>query len=229
MIFIYIRHGEPIYNPDSLTELGKVQAEDIAEYLSHKTIHQIFSSTSNRAIETALPTARRFNKEITYLDFANEHHVWKNLTTDTEDGKRWLFQSKEMKELFHTQTIIDLGMKWYNHLEFENTSFKFEIHRIQSESDQFFTSLGYQHLGNGKYKVLNDNDDCNVMFAHQGFGLAFLSLLLSIPYPHFCTHFDLGHAEITTIEFKNEGGYSYPKVLSLSNNKHLQRAMLKSL
>ena len=27
MIFYYVRHGEPIYNPDSLTEYGHAQAE----------------------------------------------------------------------------------------------------------------------------------------------------------------------------------------------------------
>jgi len=87
---------------------------------------------------------------------------------------------------------------------------------IQKQWSLFFTSLGYQHLGNNVCKVLHDYDDRVVLFAHHGFGYAFLSLLLNIPYPQFCTHFELGHAEITTIEFKNDNGYAYPKVLSLS-------------
>ena len=56
MLFIYIRHGEPIYDPDGLTELGKRQAEDVARHLKVEGVDKIFSSTSNRAIETALPT-----------------------------------------------------------------------------------------------------------------------------------------------------------------------------
>ena len=95
MLFIYIRHGEPIYDPDGLTELGKKQAEDVARYLEVEGVDKIFSSTSNRAIETALPTAKRLNKEITYLDFANEKHVWNNLTVNTKAGKVWLFQSQK--------------------------------------------------------------------------------------------------------------------------------------
>ncbi|MFA7106765.1 MAG: histidine phosphatase family protein [Candidatus Izemoplasmatales bacterium] len=217
MKFIYIRHGEPLYDPDSLTELGKKQAEEVAEYLAIKGVDQIFSSTSNRAIQTALPTANRLNKDITHLDFANEKHVWNNLTLSTPTGKVWLFQSKKIIDLFYTREITNLGMNWYEHPEFSNLSFKSEIVKLQNESNHFFKSLGYEYLGNGKYKVLKDNFDRVVMFAHQGFGYAFLSLLLNIPYPYFCTRFELGHAEITLIDFKNEEGYSYPKVVSLSN------------
>jgi probable phosphoglycerate mutase len=221
MLFIYIRHGEPIYDPDSLTELGKLQAENVAKRLSVIGVDKIFSSTSNRAIQTALPTAKSLDKEITYLEFSNEKHVWNNLTVDTPSGKVWLFQDKKIIELFHSQEIMDLGMKWYEHPEFDRKSYGEEMKRIQSESTRFFAGLGYQYLDNGKYKVVKENDDHVVMFAHQGFGFAFLSLLLNIPYPNFCTRFELGHAEITVIEFKNDGGYSYPKVISLSNNCHL--------
>jgi broad specificity phosphatase PhoE len=95
------------------------------------------------------------------------------------------------------------------------------MERIRKESDKFFLSLGYRHLGNGKYKVENSNDKRIALFAHQAFGLAFLSVLLSIPYPQFSTHFDMCHSGITAIEFKEENGYAYPRVLTLSNDSHL--------
>jgi probable phosphoglycerate mutase len=63
MLIIYIRHGEPTYDPDGLTELGKQQAEAVATSLSIDGVDQIFSSTSNRAILTAKPTAERLEKE----------------------------------------------------------------------------------------------------------------------------------------------------------------------
>ena len=34
MLLFYIRHGDPIYNPDSLTPLGHRQAESVAKRLS---------------------------------------------------------------------------------------------------------------------------------------------------------------------------------------------------
>jgi len=222
MQFIYIRHGEPTYDPDGLTELGKHQAEQVAQHLSLTGVDRIYSSTSMRAIMTARPTAMRLNKEISYVDFANEKHVWEKLTVDTPSGKRWLFQSQKIIELFHRPDMIELGMKWFEHPEFIHQSFKAELDRIQKESDVFFANLGYLHVGQSRYKVVNGNDDRVAFFAHQGFGYAFLSLLLNVPYPQWCTHFELGHAEITLIDFKDEGGYSYPKVLSLSNRSHLR-------
>ena len=56
MIFYYIRHGDPTYNPDSLTALGVRQAEALAKRLALYGLDNIYSSTSNRAIMTAKPT-----------------------------------------------------------------------------------------------------------------------------------------------------------------------------
>ena len=56
--------------------------------------------------------------------------------------------------------------------------------------------LGYEHIRfTGKYKVTKQNDKRIALFAHQGFGLAFLSCLLDIPYPMFCTHFEKASSE----------------------------------
>ena len=49
MLLFYVRHGDPIYNPDSLTPLGERQAEAIARRLALYGIDKIYSSTSTRA------------------------------------------------------------------------------------------------------------------------------------------------------------------------------------
>ena len=59
------------------------------------------------------------------------------------------------------------------------------------------------------------------LFAHQGFGLAFLSSLLDIPYPLFSSHFDIGHSGMTVIEFSEAPGETVPRVLQLSNDAHI--------
>ena len=61
------------------------------------------------------------------------------------------------------------------------------------------------------------------LFAHQGFGLAFLSEVLDIPYPLFTNHFDMCHTGMTVIEFREENGVAIPKVLTLSSDAHLYR------
>ena len=224
MIFYYIRHGNPIYNPDGLTELGFKQADALALKFKEIGLDKIYSSTSNRAILTAKPTAKILNKEIIELDFAHEKHPWQNLTIDNQKGGVcWLYQFDQTIELFNSEEIEKLGFNWYNHPMFKNYNFKNELERTKTEADKFFLELGYKHIGNGKYKVEKSNNDKIALFAHQGFGMSFLSTILDIPYPKFSTHFDLGHSSITVIEFKELNGYAYPKIISLSNNSHLYK------
>ena len=76
MLIYYIRHGDPVYDPDSLTELGKRQAEAIGKRLAGVDIGKIYASSSNRAIQTATPLSEMSKKEITVLDWCNEGYVW---------------------------------------------------------------------------------------------------------------------------------------------------------
>ena len=79
MTFYYIRHGEPIYRPDSLTKKGELQANALSEKLGQIKIDRIFASTSIRAIQTAKPTADicadSLNDVIKALDFCNEEYA----------------------------------------------------------------------------------------------------------------------------------------------------------
>lgn len=52
MILYYVRHGDPIYNPDSLTPLGHRQSEAVAKRLALHGIDEVYASSSNRAILT---------------------------------------------------------------------------------------------------------------------------------------------------------------------------------
>jgi len=226
VLFYYIRHGDPIYNPDSLTPLGIRQAEAVAKRLALYGLDKIYCSTSNRVIMTAKPTCEILKKEPTLLDFANEKHAWKDFTIEKEEGKgkTWLFLNRRVVEFFNSKEIRDLGDRWFDHPKFKAYNYEKGINRIYDESDKLFELLGYKHERyTGRYKVDKSNDERVALFAHQGFGLAFLSCLLDIPYPTFCTHFDMNHTGVTVIEFREENGYSIPKILTLSSDSHLYR------
>lgn len=222
MIFYYIRHGEPIYNPDSLTSLGIKQAEALSNRLAIHGLDKIYSSTSNRAIMTAKPICDKLKIDAQLLDFANEGFAWSEFTIPNEESGAdiWLFQSKKALDLFNSKQIKNLGDRWYEFPMFN----KYEkgINRIYNDVDSFFENLGYEHIRyTGKYKVKTPNNQRVAFFAHQGFGLAFLSCLLDIPYPIFCSHFDMCHSGMTVIDFKENDGYCIPKILTLSSDAHL--------
>ena len=67
MLFFYVRHGDPTYDPNELTPLGKRQAEAVGKRLAVHGIDKIYSSTSNRAMQTAQPTCEILKKEMTLL------------------------------------------------------------------------------------------------------------------------------------------------------------------
>lgn len=224
MLFFYIRHGDPIYSPDSLTPLGERQAEALAKRLSLYGLDRIYASTSNRAIQTAKPTCDILKKEMTLVDFANEHHAWEELAVDAGDGKHWMFQQDAICRLFTQESIRKLDSKWYEHPALKAYNLQKGMDRIADEADKFFLALGYEHIRDtGSYKVVNSNDERVALFAHQGFGMAFLSCLLDIPYPQFSIHFDTCHSGMTVIEFREKDGYAIPKILTLSSDSHLYR------
>lgn len=225
MLFFYIRHGDPIYSPNQLTPLGERQAEAVAKRLTLYGIDKIYSSPSNRAMQTALPTCEILKKDMTVLDFSDESLAYQEFTVELEDGrKQWAFSDPKFRKLFLDESVRKLGYDWYNHPELEGLKFKSGMERIGAAADALFAELGYEHIRrSGTYKAVSPNDDRVALFAHGGFGRAFMSHLLDIPYPMFSTHFELGHTGMTVVEFRDEGGIVVPKVLTYSSDSHIYK------
>lgn len=226
MILFYVRHGDPIYSPDSLTPLGHRQAEAVAKRLALFGIDRIFASTSNRAIQTAQPTSEITKKQIELLDFCNEAHAWSEFAIPDENGQtRWIFQNNDMLRLLVSREVRELGEHWYEHPRLKEYHFERGIQRIDREIDTLFLSLGYEHIREeGIYKAVEPNDKRIALFAHQGFGMNFMSSVLDIPYSQYCTHFDTGHTGMTVIEFNNSAdGIVIPKALTVANDSHIYR------
>ena len=80
MDLYYIRHGEPIYDPDSLTDKGHEQAALLVPYLLRCGLDRVYSSTSNRAMQTAQPTCDAMGIEMQLLDFANEKYAYRDFS-----------------------------------------------------------------------------------------------------------------------------------------------------
>lgn len=225
MLFFYLRHGDPIYDPDSLTENGKKQAEALSKRLALYGLDEIYSSSSTRAKMTAAPTCKLLGKQYTELDWCHERHAWDEMTATRADGSRhWLFHDSENIKRIITPEVLALGEKWYDAETFKGCDYEKGVKRIDRETDKFFASLGYVHDRERKlFRVEKGNDKRVALFAHQGFGALFLSSLLDIPYPFFCVRFDMTYSGMTVIAFDDIDGVCVPKVLELSNDSHLYK------
>lgn len=226
MLLFYIRHGRPIYDPDSLRPEGRRQAEALARRLALFGIDRVFASSSNRAIETARPTCEICELEMTVLDWCNESYAWDDTCVRREDGSfYWGYATPLWRRRFVSEEVQRLGADWYDHPWFAGTKFKQGIQRVNREADAFLASLGYVHdRSRHLYAAERPNDERVALFAHEGFGKMFLSSVLDIPYCVFSTRFELGYTGMSVIEFPVEDdGLCIPRALMVSADGHLYR------
>ena len=72
MRILFVRHGEPDYEHDSLTPKGFREAELLADRLEKLKIKDFYCSPQGRARATAEPTLKRFHKEAVVYDWLRE-------------------------------------------------------------------------------------------------------------------------------------------------------------
>jgi probable phosphoglycerate mutase len=106
---------------------------------------------------------------------------------------------------------------WADMPSVAGTGAKEGIARIQAASDEFFARQGYVREG-VKYRVEKPNNDRIALFAHGGFGVAFLSVLLGIPPQFVLSSFEMPHCGISIFHFANNAdGWTQPRCLSYSD------------
>lgn len=225
MLLYYLRHGDPIYDPNSLTLLGRRQAEALGRRLSQHGLDRIYVSSSQRAKETASPTCEMLHMDYVELDWANEEHAWNEFAVENLDGKKDFPAGIEKYErLMASYEMQKLGREWGQHPVLKGTRLETARIRVALETDNFLASLGYQHdWEKGGYYCSHVNRERIAFFAHYGFGMAFLSSILDIPYPVFCTRFNIAHSSMTVISFPEKEGFVIPRLLQLSSDSHLYK------
>lgn len=222
MLLYIIRHGDPIYNPDSLTPKGHLQAKALSKRFALHGLNKIYASPLIRAQQTAQPTAELLGLPIEIEDWTSENLAYQSFSVIMPNGNRsWIFhQDPTALKNDTSHTMVD---NWYEADCFKGyeNDFKGGYERIQKESDAFLERHGYKREGS-VYKILNHNDDRIAVFCHQGFGITWLSHLLGIPPHLFWSSFDISHSGVTVLNFRKfESGYTTPLCLQHSDLSHI--------
>ena len=98
MRIVFVRHGEPDYEHDCLTETGKAQAAEAAKRLRGLGITEIYASPMGRAQQTAASTAEMLGLPIRTLDYMHEI-LWGG--PDIPDhGHPWGLSDRMVKRFF---------------------------------------------------------------------------------------------------------------------------------
>ncbi len=227
MILYYVRHGDPIYDPDSLTELGKKQAEALAPRFARLGLNEIYSSTSIRAIKTAEPTAKALGLKVTLLPWAHENLAFDDFSVKEGEGRNWSFFNKEFKQKALAPAVRAMGENWHLHPHFQTENFTRGVNRVNAQVDEFFLNQGYVHdREKANFRALKKNEKRIAFFAHEGFAKAFFSSLLDIPYPVIALKTDMGHSGVTVVYFDEREEEFFPRVMQWSDSSHLSKADL---
>ncbi len=222
MILYVIRHADPTYSPDSLTEKGKRQAEALGRRLSVHGLDRIYCSPMVRAQMTAQPACELLGIKPEILDWCSEATANNYFGFhDPENNDRWCWSFGISPTRYKTEEVLSLGDRWYEAFPFCHTKGKEGYEFITRESDAFMESLGYKREGL-KYKIVNPSDERVAVFCHYGFGTTWLARLLCINPVLFWSTFDINHSGVTIINFANDkSGYTAPKVLAFSDISHI--------
>lgn len=219
MLLYIIRHGDPDYTTDSLTERGKLQAEAVGKRIFDSKIDRIFSSPMGRARQTAEPACRLLNLPMNIEEWS--HEIEDERLTPFPDGKRKSITMLQ-NTYFRENGNIDLPYdKAFECTGINQSEMKKAVRFIEKNGNDFLERLGYKEE-NGVYRILRNNEEKVALFCHAAFSRAWLSVLLHIPLHIMWSSFSYTHTGVTVIEFKNnKNGYTAPKCLCFSDMSHL--------
>lgn len=176
MKLLIVRHGDPDYAVDSLTEKGWREAEYLAERLAALDLKDIYVSPLGRAKDTASCTLKKLNRTAVECEWLREFKPQIN-RPDVKDKKMivwdWLPQDWEKEDAFFHRD------RWFENEILREGNVKQEYDWVIQNFDRILQEHGYVRDGN-YYRVEKGNADTLVFFCHFGLGCVLLSHLLNI-------------------------------------------------
>lgn len=219
MLLYIVRHGDPDYTTDTLTDRGRLQAEAVGKRMAAAGITRIFSSPMGRARQTAEPACRLLDLPCEIEDWA--HEVEEERLTPFPDGKLKSVTAVQSTYYRENGGIALPYDRAYEAPGFSTSGMKAAVDRIERHGRDFLERLGYREE-NGVYRVLQPNEDKVALFCHSVFARAWLSTLLHIPIHLMWAGFKYTHTGVTVVEFKNNAnGVTAPVCRCYSDMSHL--------
>ena len=222
MRIVFVRHGEPDYAHDCLTERGRIQAQAAAERLREEGIGEIYSSPLGRAVETAVFTSEALGLPVRTLDYMRELH-WGSTdgTPMPADGHPWDLADMRAAE---GRDLTDPA--WREHPYFRNNKVTAEADHVARKTDEWLRTLGYERNG-AYYRCLrpDDRQATVALFSHDGSSAAAMGHILNLTFPYACALFHIEFTGITIIRLdRNPGRQALPCLELANDGRHIRGA-----
>jgi broad specificity phosphatase PhoE len=217
-----IRHGDPDYTTDTLTEIGQREAQALAERLANERLTHIYSSPLGRARETMRNTAEAAKLIPSIEEWTRELAWWIPWETPRERIAAWDLHG----EVIRGQNRYPGHDDWHTREYFENPVFRTGYDSLCERSDDLLRRHGYEREG-GRYRCARPNRDRIAVFCHGGFGLTWLAHMLALPLVLVWSGFWLPPSSVTTVLFDERSPeWAVPRCIGLGDVSHLYAARL---
>ena len=218
MRLLIIRHGDPDYEKDSLTEKGWREAEYLSELLCKEELTHIYMSPYGRARDTASLTLRKLNRTAEVLPWLREFDV-RVFRPDSPAEKRiawdWLPEDWTKDPRFYDRD------RWPEN-EYLKAGQVGEAYReVTEQFDALLAGHGYRREG-GYYRVERPNHETIALFCHFGLEGVLLSHIWGVSPMIYWQNFCCAPSSVTTLvtEERRRGIASF-RMLSYGETAHL--------
>lgn len=175
MRLVIIRHAEPNYEIDSLTERGFIEAEALSDRLAKMDIDAFYCSPLGRAQRTAEPFLKKRGRGAVTLDWLREFSPKVQKPWKDEPGCAWDWLPGVWCE---RENFYDKD-SWHKETEFTEAGVKEEYDRVTRGLDALLAKHGYEREG-GYYRAVKPNRDTIVLVCHFGVTAVMLSHLFGV-------------------------------------------------
>lgn len=187
MKLLIVRHGDPDYEIDGLTEKGKREAELLADRLALENIKAVYTSPLGRARLTAQPTLDRLGIKAEICSWLREFDTHKVKFPYSDEP---LLCWDVMPSYINTLKSIYSPTDWTEEDFIKNSDVPAAYSTVCKELDTLLAKHGYERYGHN-YKATRPNHDTIALVCHFGLTAVLLSHLMNCsPYSiwqHACT------------------------------------------
>lgn len=215
-----IRHGDPDYENDTLTERGWREAELLADRLEKLEISDFYVSPLGRARDTASVILKRMDTTAEIKEWLREFppQRW-----DPENGRErpmWDWLPSQWAEIEDNYDRC----AWMHTSVMEQAGVPAEYEKVRSGLVEILAKHGYVRTGN-MFSAIRSNRDSVAFFCHFGVECVILSILLGIsPMPLWHGTCALTSSVTTLVTEERRSGTAYFRMCGFGDVSHLYAA-----
>lgn len=220
MRLVFIRHAEPDYSIDSLTQKGWREAKLLSSRVARWKVDEFYCSPLGRAKDTASFSLQKCGREAIIYPWLREFHA---PVIDPETGEERLpwdllpgYWTK-IDEMHDVERFCDTQLM-------SSGPVREEYKRVCDGIDGIIAAHGYVRDGK-MYRTKAHNEDTVVLFCHMGVTFFMLSHLLNISPVNLIHGMFLPPSSVTIVSTEEVAeGEAYFRCQTLGDTSHLYAA-----